>query len=585
NGLTMNALFNFVFGLVLSKFLYKDEALYTTIYNGRSDSRMDRTISMLVKTLPVYLKYEEKEEITEVIRRLRTQMESAQRHDLFSFSEIAAAYGIEADVMFVYHGSSFRFSEIGGIPVTGRVLEIDTAKTPFSLDVFPAEEGFRFRFEWDESLYNEHTARAFGRCIETVLSQLGKVRRLADLSYIGEEDKALYRQFNDTEVPLPAISFNKLFEAQAKRVPERKALIAPDGNFSYRELNEAANRIAHGLRERGLSQGSKALVLMPRVRNAYAVRQGVLKSGAAFVPVDPQYPDERIEYIITESGSSLIITTEDLLEEKKRLFEKTGIPALSDTVLLETANTADPDWVIDPDALAYFIFTSGSTGKPKGVMIAHRNLVNYCMDGKNLATWEYRLVGDEAVSCSFASLSFDVSLQEECVPLSHGTTAVMAGEAEIENPLLLAQMFEKYGVNLTFLTPSYVANVVDVEPFLKTLRSLKVLDMGAESVPAELIAKLRKAGVEAELFNGYGPTETTVTCTYSHIQDEYVTIGKPVGNTKLYILDPHGHILPIGALGDLTIAGAGVGLGYLGLPEKTAERFITVEGLPAFRSG
>jgi non-ribosomal peptide synthetase component F len=164
-------------------------------------------------------------------------------------------------------------------------------------------------------------------------------------------------------------------------------------------------------------------------------------------------------------------------------------------------------------------------------------------------------------------------------------TAVIASEEEIENPMLMAQTLLKNHVQLMFMTPSYVSNLLDIDVFVEALKGFKVLDMGAEAVPIELCEKLRKLGVNAIIKNGYGPTETTITSTYSTVKDRYMTIGKPVANTRARILDKEGHVLPTNAIGDLTLIGESVGMGYLGLPEKTKEVFVKVDGRKAYRSG
>ena len=586
NGLSMNALFNFIFGLTLSKYLYKEEALFTTIYNGRSDSRCMRTVSMLVKTLPVYVSTADDTEILPAVRELKRQLEGSQQHDIFAFSEIASTYGLTADNLFVYHGADFKFRKLGGLPVQGGTLDLGYAKFPFALYIFTRDEGFLFRCEADGHLYDQDSMRGFVGTFLRILEQIREVRRISELDYLTEEDIRLYEAFNDTTQPVPPVSYNKLMEAQAARVPERKAVIAQDGAYTYRELNERANRLAHALREEGLSVGGKVVALMPRVKDAYAVRLGILKAGAAFVPIDPKYPDDRIEYIISCSGAGAVITTPEIARERADMLARAGAPVREAASLMEQGSPRDPDWTINPENLAYLIFTSGSTGKPKGVMIRQRNLVNLCLDGKNNIKDVFRAAGEEEVICgAFASLSFDVSVQEQFFPLSHGYTVVMASEEEIANPFALAELFEREKVDICFMTPSYVANAADMPPFLEALKRMKVLYVGGEALPAELYTKLRQAGVNTIIYNGYGPTETTVFSTFGLMTDEFITIGKPVGNTKLYLLDVHGHKLPIGAIGDLTIAGDGVGGGYLDLPERTAERYITVDGLPAFRSG
>lgn len=584
HGATQNGLFNFAFGLVLSRFIYKDDAYFTTIYSGRSDPRTERDVSMLVKTLPVYIKYDVNEKIASAVAAVSEQVRLSQANDIFSFSDIVSAHGVSADVMFAYQGDNFVFDSIGGKPAGAILLDSTEPKSAFSLDVFVENGKYRFRFEYDGSRFCSDTVKSFFDAMECVLSDILTKENIGEIEFVGEKQLSRYDKFNDTAEPIPCVPFYKLFEKSAAANPDKTAVIASDGRYTYSELNRAANKVANAVIDAGLGVGDKAAVLMPRVKDAYAVRQGMMKSGAAFVPIDPKYPDERIEYIISTSGAKAVISTRDIIASKRGMIDKLGVTALAVEDIVKDGRDSAPSVDVPPTSLCYVIFTSGSTGKPKGVMITNRNLVNYCFDGRNLATREYRLIGD-VVSCSFASLSFDASLQEECVPLSHGYTAVIASEEDIENPLVLAKTLRENGVNLMFLTPSYVSNALDSTEFVSALKQLKVLDMGAEAVSPELVLKLREAGIEAEVFNGYGPTETTITCTYHHITDKYITIGKPVGNTKLYLLDKYGKILPINAIGDLTIAGESVGAGYLGLPEKTAQSFISVRGERAYRSG
>ena len=583
-GSTQNAVFNFAFGLVLSRFLYKDDAYFTTIYNGRSDPRTARDVSMLVKTLPVYIKYDVAEKISSAVSKVKEQLVLSQVNDVYSFSDIASAYGIGEEVMFAYQGDSFVFDSIGGEKAEAILLDSDEPKSSFSLDVFIENGKYRFRFEYDGSKYGEDTVNSFFGAMECVLKGILTKSVIGEIEFVDEKELSRYDRFNDTEEPLPDIPFCEMFEKAVRENPDKDAVIAKNGKFTYTELYKTACKVANCVVSQGLVEGDRAVSLMPRIKEAYAVREGIMMSGAAFVPIDPKYPDDRIEYIISNSEAKTVISTAEILESKKELIEKTGIKTLSIEQIIKEGKEKKPNVEVKGSSLCYMIFTSGSTGKPKGVMITNRNLVNYCLDGKNLATYEYRLVGD-VVSCSFASLSFDASLQEECIPLSHGYTAVIASDEDIENPLVLAKTIKDNGVNLMFMTPSYVSNALDMPDFISALKQLKVLDMGAEAVSPELVSKLRAAGVTAEIFNGYGPTETTVTCTYHHTTDKYITIGKPVGNTKLYVLDKYGKILPINAIGDLTIAGECVGQGYLGLPEKTAQSFITVRGDRAYRSG
>ena len=585
NKLTLNAYFNFAFAFTLSKFLYKNDSLYVTIYNGRKSSKLASTVSMLVKTLPVYIKYEEEDNILAKLTETKNLLSDLQANDLYSFADIAQAYDISADIMFAYQGDSFVFDKIGKQKVEAILLESDTPKSAFGIDVFLENGKFRAHFEWDESIYNDNTIASFNRLFELVLNELMLRKQIKNINTLPEEDRKLYESFNDTAEAIPDVSFNKLLEAQAVRVPDHMAVIGKGGKFTYKVFNENCNKVAHTLIDNGVKLEDKVVMLMPRIALAYVVRQGIIKSGGAFVPIDPKYPMDRIEYIIENSGSKLMVATKDIIKEKEELIKKTGIKPFAIEDILLSNKIDNPNVDIPSSSLCYIIYTSGSTGKPKGVMINHHNLVNYVLDGKNIGTKLYRDIKSDVVGCSFSSFSFDASLQEECVPLSHGYTAVIATEEEIENPLLLAKTLIENKVKIMFMTPSFVSNFIDIPEFVEALKNFEVLDMGAEAVPAELCQKLRDLGVTATFYNGYGPTETTITCTYAQVKDKYMTIGKPFANTSLYLLDKAGHVLPINAIGDLTIAGDSVGRGYLGLPDKTEEKFIEVFGKRAYRSG
>ena len=543
------------------------------------------TVSMMVKTLPVYMKYKEEDEIIPLLASMKKQLENSELNDIFSFQEVASTFNVNSDVMFAYQGDLFEFNKIGNKPAESVILDSDDAKSLFSLDVFIEDNKFKLHFEYDEASYNENTIKSFARLFELVLDEVTKRKHISEINCLPEEDKKLYEEFNQTYVKPTNKTYNKIVEEVAEKYPDRLAVAGKDGEYTYKQLNEAANKVAHALVDNKVELGDRVIMLMPRRASAYVVREGILKSGGAFVAIDPKYPDDRIEYIITDSDAKILITTKEIEEEKKELIKKSKIKVLRIEEILTSKKVDNMNIDIPLSSLCYIIYTSGSTGKPKGVMISHKNLSNYVLDGTNLATNEYRVIKGKVSSCSFASFAFDASLQEECVVLSHGSQAVIASEEEIENPLLLSETLHKYGVNIMFLTPSYVSNVLDTPEFVEALRNFQVLDMGAEAVPYELVERIRNLGIECLIDNGYGPTETTITSSMTFITDKYVTIGKPVANTKYYILDKAGHILPINAIGDLTIAGDSVGIGYYKLEDKTKASFIEVNGERAYRSG
>ena len=584
NNITLNAFFNGVFGFVLSKYNYKDEALFTTVYNGRNDSRLSRAVTMLVKTFPVHCNTDGEQKISDLLLDTKNQLMESMTNDIYSFAEISRAYDIKPDIMFVYQGDNFEFDRVGGEKAENIPLTLNAAKAPISVNVFIRNNRFVLVSDYRSDMYSNNAISGMLECIGATAVEFLNKTYLKEVSMLSEKSKEILYSFNDTDVPIEQTTCNKLFEKQAAENPDKTAVIANKTSLTYKELNENANRIAHSLIESGVKPDDMVGVMMPRTVYAYAARQGVLKAGGAFMPLDPKYPDDRISYIFDDSKSKLVVTTEQIANERKALFEKCGVAVLTLEEMLKSDKIDNPDVEISPSNLCYCIYTSGSTGKPKGVMIEHHSLVNF-VDYNRTNVQSCEFCDNMTVSLALAALTFDVSVLEESLPLYHGTTVAMANEDEINNPVLLAQMLIENKVDVMKCTPSYMNNMLDVPQVVEALKNMKAIDIGAEAFPAPLYDKMRKAGITAKIHNGYGPTEATITTSIDVVESSNITIGKPLCNTKVYMLDKHGNILPPYVPGELTVLGECVGRGYVGKEELTRDKFITFENLPAYKSG
>lgn len=581
---TLNAFFNSVFAFVLSKYNYKTEAVYTTIYNGRSDSRLSASVSMFVKTIPVYCVLEDETDIAGLIKTTGNQLISSMENDIYSFAEISRAYDISADIMFAYQGDDFALDNIGGEKAEMIPLGLSDAKAPLNINIFVEYGKVKFNCEYRSDCYTEEFMRGFVSCMEKAAEEFTKKNKLREVSILTDAAKEMLDSFNATEVEIPHTTCNVLFEKQAALNPDKTAVIAGSESLTYKQLNEAANRVAHTLIEGGVCLDEMVAVMMPRTVYAYVAREGILKSGAAYMPVAPDYPDERVSYILENSAAKHIVTTSSIAEERKALFESSQVLVHSVEDMLKCEKTDNPQTGVKPENLCYCIYTSGSTGKPKGVMIEHHSLVNFVHhDPKNVQSCEF--VDNMTVSLALAALTFDVSVLEECLGLYHGGTVAMATEDEINNPVLLAQMMERNGVDVMKCTPSYMNNMLDVPQVVKVLHNMKAIDIGAEAFPAPLYDKMRSAGITAKIHNGYGPTEATITTSIDIVTSNRITIGRPLCNTKVFMLDKFDNILPPDVPGELTILGECVGRGYAANEKLSKEKFINYQGYPAYRSG
>ena len=583
--ITLNTLFTAAFGFVTGRYVYKDESVFTTIYNGRNDSRLSSTINMLVKTLPVYCNLDGEKEIGPYLKETGEQLMNSMNADIYSFAEISRAYNIKADLMFAFQGDSFRFEEIAGEKAVYEELSLDTAKAPLSIDVMVNENEVCYQAEYRSDLYEERTIAGLVDCFAVVVQEFQNKKQLKEVCMVSQNARRELDSYNETDHAVEQATANVLFEQQAALYPDKTAVIACGNRLTFRELNENANKIANHLIEMGLSIEQMVGVMLPRTVDVYAARQGIMKAGGAFLPIDPEYPDERISYILEDSGAEFVLVPKELVRERKMLVHNLSAKVLVlEELLTEDGNTENPRVALKPENLCYCIYTSGSTGKPKGVMIEHRNLVNYVDDNPyNVEAQSY--LYNATVSLAFAAITFDVSILEECIPLYHGITVCMAHEEEIHNPLALSKLILENGVDMMTCTPSFLINIIDMPEMKKALSQIKVFNVGAEAFPAALYDKIMALGTGALVYNGYGPTETTIGCAFDQVTGDKITIGKPMANIKMVMIDKNRNLLPAGVPGELLIIGNGVGRGYVGKPELTADKFIKFEGMNAYRSG
>ncbi|SEH21110.1 non-ribosomal peptide synthetase [Selenomonas sp. KH1T6] len=583
--LTESAFFNAAFAFVLSRYEYSDEAIYTTLWNSRKDSRLQRAVVMLVKTFPALAKIDGAAKVSDFIRGMGRQLGESMAHDLYSFAEICTSLGIRADMFLTYQGDYLDFHTVGGEEAELCPVAVDTIKAPLDVEVTVKKGMVNISCEYEQQRYSENFVRGFISCLIQAAREFLSKENVKDISLLDEAAKARVESFNATDYPVELKHVHGLFEEQVRRHPDKVAVIAGNDSLTYAQLNERANMIANALVSRGLAKEEIVGMIMPRTVDAMAVEYGILKAGGAFLPMLPDYPDDRIDYCLTDAKCRFVITPESFMEERQMLFAERPYHGLTIESLYGENNCQNPKLDISADSLAYAIYTSGSTGKPKGVMITHGNLCNFLhANEKNEECRNYVSYG--RVGLSVASLSFDFSIMELHLPLTHGLTLCIASEDEITNPLLLAETIRKHQVDIIAGTPSFLGSLLAIPEAAEALRNVKMYDTGAEAFPPALYKNLRAASPEAVIVNGYGPTEATISCISKVVESgENITIGRPAANVKAWIIDRAGHLLPPGARGELCIGGLGVGRGYIGLPEKNAAAFISLQGQRAYRTG
>jgi len=452
----------------------------------------------------------------------------------------------------------------GGLEGVRRIpqsLPRRTAQFDLSVNVGLNELQSEITFNYNSSVFTRATAERF---VEHYLEILGRVARnpeapLSELSAVSARDRTLLLDtWNDTardydlESALPS-----MVEASAAREPDRPAITSATGDWTRGELVEAAGRVTAALEELGVRPGDRVAILMERSREMLASLLGILGAGAAYVPVDPAYPEARVRYVLDDSAATALVTHRGL---DRHFAVDTPTLDLDDW----TPPPPGPFRSVDPEDIAYVIYTSGSTGRPKGVEIPHRAMMNF------LRTMAERPGMDEDdVVLAVTTISFDIAVLELYLPLLVGARVVIADEREAVDGRRLAERIAGEGATIMQATPAtwklLLASGWAGAPELRVL-------CGGEPLPAALAEDLLPR--IGELWNMYGPTETTVWSTVQRIgPGDEILIGRPVGNTTVYVLDPEMQPVPIGTPGELWIGGAGVARGYAGRPELTEERF------------
>ena len=443
------------------------------------------------------------------------------------------------------------------------------------LRVSEVANGLEGAFNYSTDLFEAETVRRLRGHFATLLESIVRdpdqsVRSLAMLTE--RERTQVLHDWNDTRAELPETCAHRLFEAQVARTPDATALLFEGVSLSYRELSERANRVASYLRRLGVGPEVLVGVCLGRSAELAVALLGVWKAGGAYVPLDPTLPKERLAFMLRDASAKVLLTR----AEHRSSFDAGGPTFVcidTDWPLIEKESLADVDSPVAPSNLAYVMYTSGSTGQPKGVMIVHEGLVNYLLWAKD----EYEAGSGDAVPVH-SSIAFDLTVTALFVPLVAGGRVEMLRE-DVGGQNLVASMRSGSGRSLVKITPAHLALLSERLGTEGARGRTKLFVIGGENLLAESLLVWRDHAPATRLINEYGPTETVVgCCVYEVAADDprsgSVPIGRPIANTRLYVLDRHMNPLPPGIVGELYIGGAGVARGYLNRPELTTERFL-----------
>lgn len=575
------------FGVLLARYSGQDDLLIGSPVANRSRTETEHIIGLFVNTLIMRIDLSGNPSFRVLLERSQRTVRDAFAHQETPFDLLVDALQPRRNLS---HSPLFQvmFSlqnahsvAAGGAKPAGQ-LEItelppaaDTAKFDLSLFLEEGPGGLSATWEYATSLFSATTIERLHRHFICLLESIVEhpdtpVLRLTILPEA--ERELLLDHWNATAVAVPADhTFPDLFAAQAARSPDALAVRDQTVSLSYAELNGQANRLAHYLLARGIGREDVVGLYCSRTTPLMAGVLGVLKSGAAYLPLDISYPEDRIRRMLDDAQVSLVLTLRHLAAALPA-----GTPYLAldaSTELLTAHSSANPGIPIDPDQLAYVLYTSGSTGTPKGVEILHRGLSNYL----HWALSAYDVAGGSGAPM-VSSISFDATITAWFLPLLSGGEVRLIPEGD-EVEALRRILSGGDGFSLIKITPAHLDAVRHWLSADDVTQSTKALVIGGEALLATQISFWQQRAPHLRLINEYGPTETVVGCCVFEVPAGFeapgaVPIGRPIGNTQLYVLDPCGQPTPIGVPGELYIGGEGVARGYRGRTDLTAERFL-----------
>jgi amino acid adenylation domain-containing protein len=579
-GVTFYMLLLAAYDVLLARISGQDDVLVGTVVANRSRPELDGLVGFFANTLVLRTDLSGDPTFRELLGRVKAVCLSAYEHQDVPFERLVEelhpernlAYTPLFQTLFMIEDEAGRGASMGEVDLELLELEAEVARTDLMLTGHQDRDGYSIWVEYSTDLFDQATIAAlldhYVEILQSALKDSGA--RVSRMGMLPEaERRRLVEDWNATAMAFPEEALHQRFEGVARRQPGSIALVYPalsggqDEEVSYAELEARSNRIARHLVKRGVQPGDLVGLCLDRSSGMVESVLGILKTGAAYVPLDPAFPRDRLSYMAEDAQLSLVVTRRELaglVEGVERVLLDEEAQAIA------AEASASLGIRVDPRARMYVIYTSGSTGRPKGVEIEHRSVSNFQTSMQR----EPGFVAGEKL-LAVTTLSFDISVLEVMLPLVSGGTVIVAPKEAVGDGSKLIGLLERLRPEVMQATPAtWRLLLLSGWKGSSTLRIFS----GGEALPRDLAEELLGKG--KEVWNLYGPTETTIWSTVKKVEPGTgaVRIGKPIGNTRVYVLDRNQELLPTGVPGELWIGGEGLARGYLNRPELTSERFV-----------
>ncbi len=595
------SIFTFFLGalyIYMHKVTNEQDVAIGTLYANRTTKKEKETIGMFVSTVATRMLVEPEQELLSFLKNVAKEQASILRHQRYPYNQIIRdlrEVHRNQDVQRLF-GVSIQYRPMSFLRMDEAVMRGNQDYSEDSVNDFDihildiVDDGKLFvDLYYRTQLFDEQEAQEINRRFVHIMEHMirSPYQTISELSLISEEEqRRLIVAFNDTDAEYPREqTIHGLFEEQAERHPGAVAVEYEDERLTYRELNERANRLARTLRGQGVGADRLVGIMAERSPSMVIGILAILKAGGAYVPIDPDYPEERIRYMLDDSGTQVLLLQSHL--QDKAAFA--GVSLLLDDEQTYAADGTNLASVNEPHDLAYVIYTSGTTGKPKGTLIEHRNVVRLLFNSRNLFDF-----GPADTWTLFHSFCFDFSVWEMYGALLYGGKLVIVPPMIAKHPAQFLHLLKERGVTILNQTPTYFYQLLReaLAESGQTLSLRKVI-FGGEALAPQQLKEWRKRYPATQLINMYGITETTVHVTYKEITEVEIAegrsnIGRPIPTLKVYVLDANRRCVPAGVAGEMYVAGEGLARGYLNRPELTAEKFVDDPFTPGerlYRSG
>ncbi|MEV1119913.1 non-ribosomal peptide synthase/polyketide synthase [Actinosynnema sp. NPDC049800] len=543
HGLTVNTLVQGAWAVLLARTSGRRDVVFGSTVSGRPAELpgVESIVGMFINTVPTRVSVEPDADVVTWLRRLQDSQAESRRHEHVSLAQVQGWAGTRLfDSLLAFENYPVEKDSPDGAPGIGEVDSLDTTSFPLTVRAY-VDDSLHVELTYDPRLFDAGTITALGDRLARLLDAIGADprRRVFELPWLSddERDQVLVSWNGTSSGAVVEDTIPSLFAAQAARTPDAPAVTCGGASLTYRELDERSNRLAHHLVAAGAGPESLVALRFPRSLDLVVAVLGVLKSGAAYLPLDVSYPADRIASMISDARPAVTLD---------------GLPDLSGLP------TDAPDVPLRPDNAAYVIYTSGSTGRPKGVVIPHSNVVRLFSE-----TDHWFGFGPDDVWTLFHSYAFDFSVWELWGPLLHGGRLVVVPYEVSRSPRDFARLVADEGVTVLNQTPSAFYQLLEEAPDL----DVRYVIFGGEALDLRKVSAWRGSGA---LVNMYGITETTVHVTWTHADG---SIGVPIPDLRVYVLDDELQPVAPGVVGEMFVAGPGVARGYLDRPGLTAQRF------------